>query len=280
VSIAWDTVQRAIQRAIVAASGLPSSSVQWNDQNIARPAAPCITIGVLTFTPVGQVFKSTAPNPLVLADDVVESVDASANTLTLTAHAMLTGDGPLRLTTTGSLAGTGLAVATDYWAIKSGANTVQFAASFQDAMDGVAIDITGAGTGVHTIVNTAETLRAGAEVMHTFTGIRDVVLSIQCFAATGVGAAASFAILDTMITAMAKPSVRDALRRDGKCGLTFSEAVPVNGAEFKAAVFEPRATTRARLFLHSEATEAGGIIEVAQVSINGGPVTEVRAPGA
>jgi len=92
---------------------------------------------------------------LVIADDVVESVDATLDTLTLTAHAFLTGDGPVQLTTTGTLPA-GLATATDYWVIKAGANTLSLSAT----LGGAAVGIADVGTGVHTIVDTASTQRA------------------------------------------------------------------------------------------------------------------------
>ena len=61
-----------------------------------------------------------------------------------------TGDGPVRLETTGVAPG-GLAVATDYWLIVVDANTVQLAATFLDAIDLVEVAIADAGSGPGTI---------------------------------------------------------------------------------------------------------------------------------
>lgn len=72
----------------------------------------------------------------------------------LFAHQFITGQGPVRLTTTGVLP-TGLALATDYFIINipTAANrSLQFALSQSDADTGVAVDVTAAtGGGVHTI---------------------------------------------------------------------------------------------------------------------------------
>lgn len=99
--------------------------------------------------------------PLVVADDVVEAVDTGADTLQLTAHGLKTGDGPLRLTTTGTLP-TGLATGTDYWVIEDDVDNIQLADALSDAINGVAIDLTAAGSGTHTLVDTADTKRLNA----------------------------------------------------------------------------------------------------------------------
>ena len=94
--------------------------------------------------------------PQVLADDAVESVDTGADTLTLTGHAYLTGDGPVRFT--GADLPGGLAVLTDYWLIYATANTIKVATSLENALAGTAINLTSAGTD-GTIVDTADTER-------------------------------------------------------------------------------------------------------------------------
>lgn len=65
------------------------------------------------------------------------------------AHGLETGDGPFVLTTTDALPA-GLATSTDYWIIRLDADTFSFAASYADALDGTAVNVTDAGTGEHT----------------------------------------------------------------------------------------------------------------------------------
>jgi hypothetical protein len=101
---------------------------------------------------------------LVVADDVVESVDATANTLTLTAHGLETGDGPVQFTNSGGALPAGISAATNYWIINpntggTGGNLIKLATSLANAYAGTAVDITGAGTGTHTLVDTVDTAR-------------------------------------------------------------------------------------------------------------------------
>jgi hypothetical protein len=116
---------------------------------------------------------TSGPSALVVGDDVVEAVDVVADTLQLTAHGLLTGDGPVQLTTTGTLPA-GATLATDYWVVRSSANLLRLATSVVNAMaiPAVVVDLTDAGTGTHTIVDTAETERLNRE---TFS----IVASVQ-----------------------------------------------------------------------------------------------------
>ncbi len=75
---------------------------------------------------------------------------ATDDNVTLTTHGMETGDGPFQFTTDGTLPA-GLSTATDYWAIKTGADTFMVATSLANALAGTQVDITDTGTGTHTI---------------------------------------------------------------------------------------------------------------------------------
>lgn len=86
---------------------------------------------------------------VTLADDDVESI--ASNELTLTSHAFITGDGPVRFTTSGTLP-TGLVAGTNYWIVKTGANTLKVSESFAAAMSNVTLLVSG-GSGTHTIVD-------------------------------------------------------------------------------------------------------------------------------
>jgi len=59
----------------------------------------------------------------------------------------------VQLTTTGTLP-TGLSTSTDYWIIRKSSTQIQFAASQADANDAISINLTGAGSGVHTMTFT------------------------------------------------------------------------------------------------------------------------------
>lgn len=99
---------------------------------------------------------TAAYTPLVLADDTF-TVDAGTDVATFTTLDPATGAGPIQLTSADTLPA-GLALATDYWWIRTGAKTGKFATSLANALAGTAVDITDAGTGVHTASDTANTI--------------------------------------------------------------------------------------------------------------------------
>lgn len=98
--------------------------------------------------------------PLVVADDLFESVDTDADTVKLTKHGLETLDGPIRLT--GSDLPDGLAAATDYYVIRVDDDNIAFATSPATAIAGTKIDLVDAGSGVQTLVDTASTRRVFA----------------------------------------------------------------------------------------------------------------------
>ena len=89
-----------------------------------------------------------------IAADNVDTVDFANDELDLAAHGLLTGDGPVQLTTTDTLP-TGLELATDYWIIRTNAGTIQLALSQQAAFAGTAVSFSDVGTGTHTLTGTA-----------------------------------------------------------------------------------------------------------------------------
>lgn len=78
-------------------------------------------------------------------------VNAGADTIAAPAHGLSTGDGPLFAANTGGALPAGLTALTPYWVIADSANAVRLAASEANALAGTAVDITGAGTGAHSL---------------------------------------------------------------------------------------------------------------------------------
>ena len=68
--------------------------------------------------------------------------------------------GGVGLTNSGGALPAGLAGSTDYWLIVLSANTFYFATSKANALAGTRVDITGAGTGTHSMRATMQTLAA------------------------------------------------------------------------------------------------------------------------
>lgn len=108
----------------------------------------------LTFT---ELFGG-ALQPLVVADAAITSIANASDTFTKVAHGLKSLDGPLQATTSGTLP-IGLALLTDYWVIRTGADTLKLASSFALAVAGTPIDITTDGTGTLTLSDTSATSR-------------------------------------------------------------------------------------------------------------------------
>ena len=85
---------------------------------------------------------------------------AATDQLAATAHGFGTGSGPLIVTNSGGALPAGLSATTRYWAILVDANTIKLATSRPNAMAGIAVDITGAGTGTHSIARASDMLFA------------------------------------------------------------------------------------------------------------------------
>lgn len=79
------------------------------------------------------------------------TANAGTDALTIVGHFLDTGFGPYRLLTTGTLPG-GLLSTIDYFVIVTTEDEFQLALSQGDALNGVAVDITSVGTGVHTML--------------------------------------------------------------------------------------------------------------------------------
>lgn len=134
-----------------------SSTNAPGDRGSALSSNVYITQGGTDFVAgVGTV--ANARRALVVADDTF-TADNTTETLTATAHGLETGDGPLRLTNSGGALPTGLATATDYWIIRTGADTFKLASSLANAYASTEVAFSTNGTGTHTISDTASTQR-------------------------------------------------------------------------------------------------------------------------
>lgn len=147
-----------------AAAALPALPVRWGDSTSwyklgsRSIAVEMWSDEVSAFT--GIKLLAAQPKPVTIVADDVDGVTSGADTLTVTGHALKTGDGPVRFTTSGTLPG-GLALATDYWVGVVDANTIKLFATRAALLSGgtvalaTAVDITSAGTGTHTLAGTA-----------------------------------------------------------------------------------------------------------------------------
>jgi hypothetical protein len=98
------------------------------------------------------------PHALVFADKTITTVTHGSDLFTLVAHGLQTGDGPALLITSLTFPA-GSDGVTPYWAIKINDDTFKLATSLELALAGTPLAITGNGTGVIKLVDTADTQR-------------------------------------------------------------------------------------------------------------------------
>lgn len=110
---------------------------------LATTRANALAGTAINITGAGSGTHTLTPAP-------VGTLSASADTFTFETEEtwIATGDG-VQIETSGSLSGTGLAVSTTYYAVRTGSDTIQLATSYANALAGTVINITGAGAGTH-----------------------------------------------------------------------------------------------------------------------------------
>jgi len=136
---------------------------------------PAYGLGALN-TEVDETYTIASAN---VCDEVIgttdysvntSAVDATKDTLTLVGDSLYFQRGDtINFTTTNTLPA-GLSLATDYYAIPYQRKTtcrIKVAATYADAMEGIAIDLTDAGVGTHTVTKTAEPRYSGSFVIDT-----------------------------------------------------------------------------------------------------------------
>lgn len=261
----WTAINTAIMGWMLASSGLTTGNVVWERNNKGRPPGngPFLSLLLRSLGRIGQDWVDVEDNFLTLVDDDVDAVLFASNELTVTAHAYVSGDGPVQLTTTGTLP-TGLALLTGYWIIVIDANTIQLAASFKDSKDAVLVPVTFSDdpAGTHTIEDTPTTVRAGIEVNYVQRGERSAILTVQYFrghTAMATLADTPEAILEGIMANLNSQANRALL--DPAVGILSFGNIIAGGVVFNSSIFEPRAIMDIRLSLQSEVIETGTYIE-------------------
>jgi len=258
--MSWLSIENAIQAWVVAASGLADDHVIWAEQSQARPTTPYIALNIIGIHKEGRDWVDKE-NISLSVSDVVETVDFANNELDLTAHGLNDGDGPLQLTTTGTLP-TGLSLLTDYYIIKAGDDAIQLATSLVNAMAPTPVTFSDVGAGTHTLTSTSDSETAGAEINHTVRGPRILQLSIQCFGADAIGAASPIAILDNVLAGHSLPDIHNDLVTAGVGVGTFQDIQSIGGV--LGSEFESRAATTGVIFIAHETTQTGTYIETVE----------------
>lgn len=119
---------------------------------------PAIHNGMITaLNAVAGKNYTAAFSPLAsLTGQTFTVLSQGSGTLTINNHGLHTGDGPVQLTTTGSLP-TGYSTLTNYWVINISTNVIALATSLANALAGTAVTLSSNGSGTNT-----ETPQSGA----------------------------------------------------------------------------------------------------------------------
>lgn len=283
-AIDWTTVENALRAWVLAAASAiaPGIPVIWFGAAATRPATPWISLKRWGLRRDGIGWTDTEPNPLVL--NPIAVTGEASNTLHAPAHGLNAGDGPIQVESTGSVP-TGTAVLTNYWAVPVDADHLQLANTFANAVASspVTIPISDAGTGTVTLVSTADTVRAAAEVLHVVRCYYALTLTIQVYADTSqpTGMSEAVALAHEIQARSLLPSVRNALEAAGLGVYDFGSVMEV-GSAINRAQFEPRAVVDAKLWVVSTVSETDTIIDTLQVGVTAGdlPETDVTVDGS
>lgn len=119
-------------------------------------AGSAAAAGVAIAVTNAQLFAGVV-RPFTIASQAITSVAHGSSTITKNNHGLQSGDGPLRITSDGTVPGGVDGI--DVYAIKLGANTFKPAASRALALAGTPIALSTDGTGTISIAGTVETQR-------------------------------------------------------------------------------------------------------------------------
>lgn len=269
-------IERALQAWVVAASGLPDGRVIWSGYGLRRPQLPdppnnqWISLKFSENNNDAWPWVDELANPLTFtAFTLTADATTPPGILTAAAHARLTGDGPVQLTTTGALP-SGLALLTDYWLVVLAANTFRLAASFEDAMavSPIPVAMTSAGTGVHTLAATDDSLRAGEEQVTVVSDYVSGTLSIQCYGGPPTGSRSPVNILRTVVSSAQLPSRKEAFE-DAGIYVNASGRINDIGSVLSSSRYEPRAYVDIEVTYVAEVSETSTIITRVEGTITG-----------
>lgn len=143
----------------VKGEGFESATLSYTTPS-SDPLAAHINNAMLTQLNAIASNNYTADFADLVVADFVYTADAGTDTLTKVAHTLKTGDGPFQTSNTGGALPAGLAAVTNYWAIRTGADTFKLATSLANALAGTAVDLTTNGTGVQTLVDVPGTTKS------------------------------------------------------------------------------------------------------------------------
>ncbi len=265
-------MRKALQNWVVACTGLPPTKVVWARQmDAAKPLRDGIIMMIYVVDDEGYSWVDIEDKYLTFANKTITAV--SGNNLTIPAHDLRTGDGPVHLV--GGDLPAPLEIGVSYWVIVVDANTIQLAAQFEDTggdpdlVHGnpiVPITLTDAGSGLMTLTDVDEkTLRAGEEIQHVQRGMVRMTLQLFSYVNDDTGEDGAIAILRRVASRYKLPTNR-AILDNAKIAVTSMERTRSMLGSRDAVLFEPRAWLDIAMSFVEEQREDGTIIGRVEVS--------------
>lgn len=269
------TLQRNLQRWVVASSGLPTNKVYWGGQTsptgqtMPRPTAPAIELRLSNDAEMSKAWVDMESNPLTFADITVTAVNTGTSTVTAVGHGLLTGDGPVRVS--GTLPSP-IVAGTNYWIIAVDADHLQFASTYVNTGGGqgstnpiTPMTLTSSPAGTFVVSNTSSTVRAGEELMAITRSYERMTFEMHCYSAAGTGLNMATAILQRVRSRRMWPSQRAAFKA-ANIGILFVERVRAIQGVKDAVLFEPRAYLDMQLCVPCEDAEAITVINRIEIT--------------
>ncbi len=259
----WLNIRAALHAWVVACTGMSDQKVTWARQrNTPRPEQDGIIMKIYVVDDEGLSWVDVEAAPLEF--DALTITAVVGNNLTITAHELVTGDGPIQLV--GADLPAPLAAETNYWVIRVDADTIRLAAQFEDTGGGDAtgnpitpITLTDAGSGAMSLEATTKTLRAGEEINYVQRGTVRATLQLFSYVTDDTGMDGAIATLRRVASRYRLPSniaILDAVN----VGVTHMERTRSMLGTRDAVLFEPRAWIDIGLSMVFEERETGTII--------------------
>lgn len=272
----WVAIQKALQNWVVYCTGLAADHVVWGGQQAPRMTQPGIVMKLMLLDDDGLPWVDAENNYLTFSDITITSV--TGDTFTAVAHGLETGDGPVRLD--GADLPLNTDDETDYWVIRTGADTFKLADSYVDAMATVPVPVTlgDAGSGAMLLVDTETTQRTGEEIDLVQRSLLKATLTLECYTSSGVGIDMAQAVLWRVAAKRLLPTALEILQ-DANIGVIQVGRILNIGGTQDLVLFEPRALVDVLLHLTSEETENISSIERTEI-MNEDTTDEFTVDGA
>ena len=275
-AIDFTGIKAAIHAWIVGGSGLAPSHCLWDFRGGERPTAPWISLSILNIEQPAHDWVTVEDNLLTAmipaGPHTITSVSTVDGQMEMAGHPFVTGDGPVKLHSTGTDYPAPFDVDSLAWIIRSDDDHIQLTDTFQKTGGNYVgnpvtpIIPTTTGSGLSLLMQ-SNAVRAGIEITRRARGVRVVNFRLQCFGADKSGTQPVEILTDIVATL---PLYVYQLDLAGVGMSSLGVADVENGVKMvegrRGGVLEPRAVLEMSAYVGSEAVGTIGRIDRVQVT--------------